>query len=125
MRALQRELTTTCHACNLWLSFRSIGAGGRRHSVFRKHYRLSVTSQESHWRRVRRSTRLLRTYAESGGGGGGGKGGRASTTFDDGHHSPPWSQYSLFGITVMLVSLTVKVHVAVNLLHAELSNMVE
>lgn len=125
MRALQRELTTACHTCTYLLLSRPVGAGGGRHSVSRKRCQLSTISQEFYRHRAPHSDRLLHTYVESGGGGGGGNTGGPSTTFDDGHNSQPWSQYSLFGITVLLVSLMVKVHVAVNLLHAEMINIVE
>ena len=110
MRDLQRELTTACYNRTHLLLSRSICAERGRHSRTLKHLRLSVTSQDSHWRQQQlasagHSSRLIRVYADSGGSGGGGNRGRAPTTFDDGNDSPLWSQYSLFGITFMLVSL--------------------
>lgn len=126
MRALQRELATACHTCTHLLSSRSVCAGRGRNRRTRTHLRLPVTSQGFHRRQEQlasagHSSRLVRAYAESGGGGGGGTKGRAPTTSDDGNDSPPWNQYSLFGITIMLVSLVEKLDAALDyLLHVYL-----
>lgn len=109
MRALQREFTTACYTCTHSASSR-LNSAGRGRNRPRKHRGLSLTSQDSHRRQEQLASAghnrcFVRNYAESGGGGGGGYKGRDPTTFDDGNDSPPWSQYSLFGITIMLVSL--------------------